>query len=191
MLFDENEMTELCNEMGIELVENTPDNQKKLNVDIRDLFEVKSIEETEKGAKLPDYITKSFCGSIKPKTETITVQGNIFEIIDAVPYGYMIWNIGDNMPDGYIPLCRLEASQPFDGARNIQTDTLKAIPCRDSRCVLRAAACGLNTISKMRHYIRIHEKNKHPSEYVKSRIEICRMAVTTLEKIKNAENLQS
>lgn len=165
MLFNEDEMTELCGEMGIELVENTPDNQKKLKDGICDMF--------------------------ASKTETITLQNYTFGIINAVPDGYMIWNIGDIMPDGYIPLCRLKMIQPFDGAREIETDALKAIPCHDSRRILKAAACGLNTISKMRHYIRTHEKDKHPSEYIKSRIEICRIAAAALEKIENAENMQS
>ena len=31
-------------------------------------------------------------------------KGNdVFEIVDTVPLGYSIWNIGHNMPDGYLP----------------------------------------------------------------------------------------
>ena len=38
MLFDENEMTQLCEEMGIELVDNTPANQKVLIESAQSLF---------------------------------------------------------------------------------------------------------------------------------------------------------
>lgn len=56
---------------------------------------------------------------------------NRFEIIDWIPMGYDIWNIGENMADGYLPLCRLKMIQPFDGAREVETDTLKAIRIED------------------------------------------------------------
>ena len=38
MLFDENEMIQLCEEMGIELVDNTPANQKVLIESAQSLF---------------------------------------------------------------------------------------------------------------------------------------------------------
>lgn len=38
MLFDENEMIQLCKEMGIELVDNTPANQKALIESTQSLF---------------------------------------------------------------------------------------------------------------------------------------------------------
>lgn len=49
----------------------------------------------------------------------ITVEGPLhgvthtFELVDHVPLGYSIWNIGKNMADGYLPLCRLAAVQPY------------------------------------------------------------------------------
>ena len=50
-------------------------------------------------------------------------NGIRFQIVDKVPLGYQIWNIGRNMPDGYLPFCRLAFRQPFDGARNVEIET--------------------------------------------------------------------
>lgn len=76
---------------------------------------------------------------------TITVNGDTFEIVDFFPLGYSIWNIGKNMPDGYLPLCRLSQRQPFPGGRNIETDTLKAIKIDGAQTVLAAVDRGCNT----------------------------------------------
>lgn len=68
---------------------------------------------------------------------------HVFQITDFVPYGYIIWNIGShNMPDGYLPLCRLSAYQPFPGGRNIEVDTLKAIRTDGAEEILKAASVG-------------------------------------------------
>lgn len=41
--------------------------------------------------------------------EYVRKGNDVFEIVDTVPLGYSIWNIGHNMPDGYLPFCRLSA----------------------------------------------------------------------------------
>ena len=46
---------------------------------------------------------------------TITNREYTFELVDFVPLGYEIWNIGRNMAPGYLPLCRISARQPFQG----------------------------------------------------------------------------
>ena len=50
-----------------------------------------------------------------------------FEIVDKIPKGFFIWNIGNNMvTDEYIPLC--ERVRPNDTeCFDINTNTLKAI----------------------------------------------------------------
>ena len=78
--------------------------------------------------------------------KTIECNGDIFELVGFVPRGYQIWNIGENMLDGYLPLCRLKARQPFDGAREIETDTLKAIKIDGAQTILKAVGGGQNTI---------------------------------------------
>ena len=80
-----------------------------------------------------------------------------FEIVDRVPPGYHIWNIGDNMADGYLPLCRLCAIQPFPGGRSIEADTLKAIKCEGAQLILDAIWWGAERAEEMERFI---EKNK-------------------------------
>ena len=64
----------------------------------------------------------------KVKRETITHTANgktdTYEIVEAVPRGYMIWNIGSNAPEGYLPLCRPAQFQRFPGGRDIDPNTL-------------------------------------------------------------------
>ena len=65
----------------------------------------------------------------------ITIQGNImtvvergypddvYQIVEVAPIGYEVWNIGDHMPNGYIPYAQCGG---YDG-RQVNRDTLKAI----------------------------------------------------------------
>lgn len=121
--------------------------------------------------------------------DTLTVNSDIFEITDTVPNGYRIWNIGDNMPDGYLPLCQLKWIQPFEGAQEIDTHTLRAIPVANAQVILKAVGHGLNTLPKMRQYVRRFEKHK-PSKRILPYINICNEAIAALENIEGAENLQ-
>ena len=76
-----------------------------------------------------------------------------FEVVEEVPYGYQIWNIGKNMVDGYLPLCRLCPQQPFPGGRSIEVDTLKAIKTDGAQTILAAAGYGPKTIKEMESHI--------------------------------------
>lgn len=41
-------------------------------------------------------------------------KGNdVFEIVDTVPLGYSIWNIGHNMPDGFCPSAGCVRNSPL------------------------------------------------------------------------------
>lgn len=86
--------------------------------------------------------------------KTITYGGDTFELVDHIPQGYIIWNIGKNMLDGYLPLCRLASYQPFPGARNIEVDTLKAIKCDGAQVILAAIGWGPQTEEEMERYIK-------------------------------------
>lgn len=90
-----------------------------------------------------------------------------FELVDRVPLGYKIWNIGANMADGYLPLCRLCAIQPFPGGRSIEVDTLKAIKCDGAQVILEAAGLGADTPEEMEQYIKKNENNKKKQYGVK------------------------
>lgn len=88
--------------------------------------------------------------------EKIICGNHTFELIDCVPPGYEIWNIGKNMIDGYLPLCRLALRQRFPGAREIDVDSLKAIKTDGAQIILAAVGYGPKTPETMERYIRKH-----------------------------------
>jgi len=92
--------------------------------------------------------------------EKTTSGKHEFELVDHVPHGYIVWNIGKNMIDGYLPLCRLAARQPFPGGRNIETDTLKAIKTEHAQTILASMGIGPKTVEEMERYI-----EKHPNKW--------------------------
>ena len=78
-----------------------------------------------------------------PKYITIKDQfgEDVFELVNEVPLGYTVWNIGcksngGHMTDGYLPLCRMKRDQPFEGGRAIEPDTLKAIKIEGAQTIL-------------------------------------------------------
>lgn len=110
-----------------------------------------------------------------------------YEIVDRIPKGYLIWNIGDHMPDGYLPLCMLkpESEQPFPGGRAIRTDNLKAISCPEAQTILEATIYGLYTAEDMEQFIELYSKAKG---YVMAvRIENVKAALSAMRKLKYEE----
>lgn len=91
-------------------------------------------------------------------TEYIEHHGYRYEIVDYVPSEYSIWNIGKNAPDGYIPLCQLSEKQPFEGARAINPNSLKAIKIASADKVMIAIGGGNDTVEKMEYFL---QKNKY------------------------------
>lgn len=73
-------------------------------------------------------------------------RGDIFEIVEKIPSGFFVWNIGENMgTDEYIPIC--EDLHPEDKDNyEIKTSTLKAIRLsrEDVEALREAASCGVN-----------------------------------------------
>ena len=72
---------------------------------------------------------------------------DIFEIVEKIPAGFFVWNIGDNMGhDEYIPLCKdlhPEDKENFE----IDTTTLKVIklPINEVKALRQAANWGVNS----------------------------------------------
>ena len=72
---------------------------------------------------------------------------DIFEIVEKIPSGFFIWNIGENMGhDEYIPLCKdlhPEDKENFE----IDSTTLKAIklPMNEVKALRQAASWGVNS----------------------------------------------
>ena len=85
---------------------------------------------------------------------TIIIHRNdSFRIVKEVPGGYKIWNIGPNMAKGYIPLCRSKLHQPFDGACEIEPDTLLAIPTEGADKIMAAIGGGCHTVALMESFL--------------------------------------
>lgn len=117
------------------------------------------------------------------KIKTIASGEYIFELIDYVPVSYFIWNIGKNMIDGYLPLCRLSSRQPFSGGRAIETDTLKAIKCSGAQTILAAVGGGQDTVEKMERYIKRY-RNAKPGTWSHAQVERIKKALPYMKQIK-------
>lgn len=69
-----------------------------------------------------------------------------FEVVNKIPTGYEIWNIGENMVDGYIPLAEVYGS-------DINPVTLKAIRIEDVQeldLLRNCASYGINNLDRCR-----------------------------------------
>ena len=116
--------------------------------------------------------------------KTITVGPHTFEIVEEVPHGYEIWNIGKNMIDGYLPLCRLSQYQPFPGGRQIEGDTLKAIQIEGAQTILAVVTWdGATTLEKMEKAINKH-KNAKPGTFLYNHLQELKKALPIMKQIK-------
>lgn len=102
----------------------------------------------------------------------IWLDHHLFEVVDQIPLGYEIWNIGNNMIKGYIPFCRLKANQPFNGAKCIEADTLKAMKVEGVDVVLKAVMHGPKTIKQMKEFINTQKERTAEINDVKKALEI-------------------
>ncbi len=107
---------------------------------------------------------------------------NVFQLVDKIPLGYMIWNIGTNMPKGYLPLCRLASRQPFEGARNIDPDTLKAIKIEGAELVLAAIGNGQNTVAEMEKFL-AKNQDPEPGTWTYEQVKRIQAALPVLRKV--------
>lgn len=86
-------------------------------------------------------------GKIYSKSE-LCEREDVFEIVEKVPNGFFVWNIGDNMGlDEYIPICKdlhPEDKENFE----IDTTTLKAIKLPKEEVELLREAAHIGIVSK-------------------------------------------
>lgn len=120
---------------------------------------------------------------INTQNERITDGNNTFEMVNEVPPGYQIWNIGKNMIDGYLPLCRLSARQPFPGGRSIETDTLLAIKCEGAQDILAFSTNGQNTVMEVEQYLK-NNKNAKPGTWSHEMVKRMKKALPYMKQIK-------
>lgn len=82
-------------------------------------------------------------------------NGIEFELVEKIPEGYVIWNIGTNMKDGYLPLCQI------DNGYNVNVETLKAIKLEKAQEILAIIGCVKNKNSKgLKTYYKRYIKSK-------------------------------
>lgn len=115
--------------------------------------------------------------------QTIKSGDTTFDLVDFIPLGYEIWNIGRNIIDGYLPLCRLSAHQPFPGGRDIEVDTLKAIKIDEAQVILDAVGYGPATLKEMERYVERYSKAE-PGTPKYREIEKMRKAIPFMRKLK-------
>lgn len=75
-------------------------------------------------------------------------RGDIFEIVEKIPAGFFVWNIGENMgTDEYIPIC--EDLHPEDKDNyEINASTLKAIRLSREEVETLREAAHIGIVSK-------------------------------------------
>ena len=90
------------------------------------------------------------------KDDTITSETlgktDIYKIVEKIPFGFFVWNIGENMgSDEYVPLCQY-LSPGIKDDYSINPDTLRAIklPKEDVELLREAAGWGVNSLETAR-----------------------------------------
>ena len=106
-----------------------------------------------------------------------------FELVDFIPYGYKIWNIGKNMINGYLPLV---ITGGYDGCQVVGIK--KAVKCEEAQTILNAIGAGQGNIKEMQKYIEEHTNSNDSWEIM--HIERLKKALKVLYTIKGAENLR-
>ena len=70
-----------------------------------------------------------------------------YEVVEKIPDGFFVWNIGDNMGlDEYIPICE-DLHPEYKDNYEINTSTMKAIRLsrEDVEALMEAAHVGINS----------------------------------------------
>jgi len=117
--------------------------------------------------------------------EYITLDNYVFRIVEEVPWGYSIWSIGRNMPEGYLPLARVGG---YDGCQ-VDTRSIVAIKVKDAQKILSVSISGQGTIDKMREYIK-RNKNVKQDSWSYAEVQKTKEALKVMKTIKGAERLQ-
>jgi len=111
----------------------------------------------------------------------VLIEGkDTFEIVDFIPYGYHIWNIGKNMKEDYLPLVQTGG---YDGCQVI--GIMKVLPLKNAQKILSVIGNGNDTPKKMKVYIEKYElkgTNQEKIGRIKEALEI-------MLKIKGINNL--
>lgn len=117
------------------------------------------VEDVKKRCKKVQTVKEKYPDEASDTKELVSNGRHIFTVVKIAPLGYEIWNIGRHAPEGYIPFCRLKAAQPFDGCREIETDTLRAVKSEHWDVIMDAVGYGPATLKEMEKYVKKHKDN--------------------------------
>ena len=106
-----------------------------------------------------------------------------FEIVDHVPLGFEIWNV-HVIPGEYLPLCRLSKYQRFEGGRQVEVETLKAIKCDGVEVMLRAASLGIRTLEQAEKIVNRYAKYERKPKYKAEELKRAKAALPYMQKLK-------
>lgn len=119
------------------------------------------------------------------KGDTITSETlwktDIYKIVDKIPFGFYIWNIGKNMgSDEYIPLCQ-DLHLGIKGDYSINPDTLRAIklPKEEVKILREAAGWGVVSLKEAKKAL----KSKRHSYTAERKRENARKTIDIFERI--------
>lgn len=114
-------------------------------------------------------------------TSTLCEKTDVFEIVEKIPVGFFIWNIGENMgSDEYIPLCQ-DLYPGIKDDYSINPDTLRAIklPKEDVELLREAAGWGVNSLETARKAL----KSRRHSYMAEKKRESARKTIVIFERI--------
>lgn len=98
---------------------------------------------------------------------------DIYEVVDKIPKGYEVWNIGNHAPKGYLPLCLRVA-----GTYTIQPNALKALK-------FEGDDYNFITFASVRYGFTNRENTKRRLPLLKStkKVEVAKRALEIYERI--------
>ena len=119
------------------------------------------------------------------KGDTITSETlwktDIYKIVDKIPFGFYIWNIGENMgSDEYVPLCQ-DLHPEIKDDYSINPNTLRAIklPKEEVKLLRKAAGWGVVSLKEAEKAL----KSKRRSYTAERKRENARKTINIFERI--------
>ena len=112
----------------------------------------------------------------------------VFEVVDKIPEGFMVWNVNDMLGDnGYVPLCEWKyPDEVAKGRKNydIRTDTLKTIKIdpKEARILKNATAHGVGNLENAKKVVAKGNPDKN-GWFVNTKWDLATKALPIFEKI--------
>ena len=99
--------------------------------------------------------------------ETKDTFGNLhtYRVVDKMPSGYIVWNIGKNMGhDEYIPICTPLPTEDCPYAINPYTVAAIKLPVDEVSSLRRAAQLGITSLREAERAIRSRRSGRRTTE---------------------------